>query len=82
MRSVAADPRVVLVPGGFTGAWMWTDVAALLEAEGIEAVAVELPTIGEDSVGADFYADARAVRERLDRLLPPVVLWATPMAGL
>jgi hypothetical protein len=41
---------------------MWTDVAALLETGGIEAVTVELPTIGEQYIGADFYADARASR--------------------
>src|SRR5215216_391966 len=51
---MAADPRLVLVPGGFTGAWMWADVVGLLEREGIEGLAVELPTIGEDAAGADF----------------------------
>jgi pimeloyl-ACP methyl ester carboxylesterase len=82
MRTVAAaDPRIVLVPGGFTGAWMWADVGRLLKKEGIEAVAVELPTIGEESAGADFYADARAVRELLDRLEPPVVLCGHSYGG-
>jgi pimeloyl-ACP methyl ester carboxylesterase len=82
MRNVAAgDPRIVLVPGGFTGAWMWTDVVALLEGEGIEALAVELPTIGEDSAGADFYADARAVRQLLDRLEPPILLCGHSYGG-
>jgi pimeloyl-ACP methyl ester carboxylesterase len=82
MRNVAvADPRVVLVPGGFTGAWMWADVAALLEGEGIEALTVELPTIGEDAAGADFYADARAVRGVLDRLDPPVLLCGHSYGG-
>jgi pimeloyl-ACP methyl ester carboxylesterase len=81
MRKVVADARIVLVPGGFTGAWMWADVAALLEDEGIEAIAVELPTIGEDSAGADFYADARVVRELLDRLEPPVVLCGHSYGG-
>jgi pimeloyl-ACP methyl ester carboxylesterase len=60
---------------------MWTDVAAMLEEEGIEAVTVELPTIGEDSAGADFYADARAVRELLDRLEPPVLLCGHSYGG-
>jgi pimeloyl-ACP methyl ester carboxylesterase len=81
MRKVVADPRIVLVPGGFTGGWMWADVVALLEGEGIEAITVELPTIGEDSAGADFYADARAVRELLDRLEPPVVLCGHSYGG-
>jgi len=81
MRNVAADPRIVLVPGGFTGAWMWADVAALLDGEGMEALAVELPTIGDDSAGADFYADARLVRERLDRSTPRSSSAATRMEG-
>jgi pimeloyl-ACP methyl ester carboxylesterase len=81
MYVAASDARIVLVPGGFTGAWMWADVATLLEAHGIEAVTVELPTIGEQSAGADFYADARAVRELLDRLEPPVLLCGHSYGG-
>ncbi|TMB87848.1 MAG: alpha/beta hydrolase [Chloroflexi bacterium] len=81
MHVAVRDPRIVLVPGGFTGAWMWADVAALLEAGGIEAVTVELPTIEEQSAGADFYADARAVRELLDRLEPPVLLCGHSYGG-
>src|SRR5206468_815269 len=80
-ESVSADPRIVLVPGGFTGAWMWADVVALLKREGIEALAVELPTIGEESAGADFYADAASVREVIDRLEPPVLLCGHSYGG-
>lgn len=76
-----AGTTVVLVPGGFTGAWMWADAAALLEREHIDVVTLELPTIGPDSAGADFYADVRAVREALDRLDPPVVLCGHSYAG-
>ncbi|MGH2979000.1 MAG: alpha/beta fold hydrolase [Solirubrobacterales bacterium] len=75
------DPRIVLVPGGFTGAWMWADVVALLKREGIEALAVELPTIGDGSAGADFYADAESVRELLDRLDPPALLCGHSYGG-
>lgn len=74
--------RVVLVPGGFTGAWMWADVVALLEREGIEAIAVELPTIGEGSTAADLHADARSVRLVLDRLGPPVLLCGHSYGGV
>src|SRR5919204_3284085 len=81
MICVAANPRIVLVPGGFTGAWMWADVVALLERDRIEAVTVELPTIGEGSAGADFYADAASVRELLDRFAPPVVLCGHSYGG-
>lgn len=78
---MAADPRIVLVPGGFTGAWMWADVVALLRRDGVEAIAVELPTIGEDAAGVDFHADVQAVRELLDRLEPPVVLCGHSYGG-
>jgi pimeloyl-ACP methyl ester carboxylesterase len=81
IKCVPADPRIVLVPGGFTGAWMWADVVALLEREGLEALAVELPTIGDVSAGADFYADAARVRAVLDRLGPPVVLCGHSYGG-
>lgn len=76
-----AEPAVVLVPGGFTGAWMWSDVVALLKQERIEAIAVELPSIGDNSGGADFYADARSVRQVLDRLEPPVLLCGHSYGG-
>jgi pimeloyl-ACP methyl ester carboxylesterase len=81
MYVAAGDARIVLVPGGFTGAWMWADVADLLGTAGIEAVTVVLPTIGEQSAGADFYADARAVRELLARLEPPVLLCGHSYGG-
>ncbi len=76
-----AGATVVLVPGGFTGAWMWADVAALRERQGLDFVPLELPTIGEASAGSDFYADARAVREALDGLEPPVLLCGHSYAG-
>lgn len=60
---------------------MWADVVAMLEREGILALAVELPTVGEGSAQADFYADARAVRQVLDRLEGPVVLCGHSYGG-
>jgi pimeloyl-ACP methyl ester carboxylesterase len=76
-----AGPTVVLVPGGFTGAWMWADVVALLRDDGIHSVAIELPSIGEGATEADFYADAKAVRDLLDRLAPPVLLCGHSYGG-
>jgi len=81
MKGVTAGPRIVLVPGGFTGAWMWVDVVALLARKGIEALAVEMPTSREESAGADFDADAASVRKFLDRLEPPVVLCGHSYGG-
>jgi pimeloyl-ACP methyl ester carboxylesterase len=49
--------RFVLIPGAGGVAWYWGRVAALLEAEGHEAIAVDLP--GDDeSAGLAEYADA------------------------
>ncbi len=81
MRTVVAGSRIVLMPGGFTGAWMWADVVALLEREGIEALAVELPAIGEDAAGADFYAAAASVRDMLDQLGGAVLLCGHSYGG-
>jgi pimeloyl-ACP methyl ester carboxylesterase len=48
--------RFVLIPGAGGVAWYWGRVAALLEAAGHEAIAVDLP--GDDeSVGLAEYAD-------------------------
>ncbi|GGS29471.1 alpha/beta fold hydrolase [Actinokineospora fastidiosa] len=74
-------PAVVLVPGAFTGAWMWADVAAGLRRRGIAASAIDLPSIGPDAGDAGFAADVRAVRRALDRLEPPVLLCGHSYGG-
>lgn len=74
-------PAVVLVPGGFTGAWMWADVVDLLRDRGIGAVALDLPTMGPRGAHADFGADVRAVRDALDRLGSPVLLCGHSYGG-
>lgn len=79
----AGRATVVLVHGGFLGAWVWADVVAALAAEGIRAVALDLPSIATDASGdvGDLYADARAVRQLLDEAQPPVVLCGHSAAG-
>ncbi|MGX7826283.1 alpha/beta fold hydrolase [Actinokineospora sp. 24-640] len=74
-------PTVVLVPGGFTGAWMWADVVGLLRDRRVAAVALDLPTMGPRAAHADFSADVRAVRGALDRLEPPVLLCGHSYGG-
>lgn len=76
-----SDPTVVLVPGGFTGGWMWSDVAAFLDREGVEVIVAELPSIGEDAIDADLYVDAQVVRELLDQLKAPVLLCGHSYGG-
>ena len=41
--------RFVLVHGSWQGAWCWRQVASLLEAQGHEAVAIDLPGHSQDS---------------------------------
>lgn len=67
---------VVLVHGGFLGAWVWADIVTALEAQGIRAVALDLPSVAADGEGdvGDFYGDANAVRQVLDDTEPPVLL--------
>src|SRR5687767_9189364 len=72
---------IVLVPGGFTGSWMWSDVVALLEQDGLEVIAPDLPSIGPNAGSADFYADVLVVRELLDSLTAPVLLCGHSYGG-
>lgn len=73
---------VVLVPGGFCGPWIWSDVVTLLEQEGLQTRAVPLTSMGDDGEAlGDLYSDARAVRDVLDRLEPPVLLCGHSYGG-
>jgi pimeloyl-ACP methyl ester carboxylesterase len=58
---------VVLVHGGWHGAWCWERVVDRLSASGVRALAVDLPGHGAD-VGAlgDLHSDADRVRDVLD----------------
>lgn len=74
------SPTVLLVHGGFLGAWVWADVVVALEEAGIRAVTLDLPSVGPQADG-DMYADAGAVRELLESLDPPVLLCGHSAAG-
>ncbi len=75
-------PTVVLVPGGFIGVWMWSEVVGLLERDGIAAVAVPLTSVGEDgAVLGDLYDDVEALRRSLDQVEPPVLLCGHSYGG-
>ncbi|PKB71376.1 MAG: hypothetical protein BZY87_05845 [SAR202 cluster bacterium Io17-Chloro-G6] len=77
----------VLVHGASHGSWCWDKVVPLLEAQGHEAVAVDLPgnTYGEFDIPAarvtlDTYANH--VCKILDQLKEPVVLVGHSLGGL
>ena len=77
----------VLVHGASHGSWCWDKVVPLLEAQGSEAVAVDLPgnTYGEFDIPAaqvtlDTYA--KHVCKVLDQLEEPVILVGHSLGGL
>jgi len=71
---MADTTRVVLVHGGWHGAWCWERVMPLLDAAGVEATAIDLPFTGLEG-------DTTAVRAVLDRLEGPAVLCGHSYGG-
>ena len=83
VRGMADAATVVLVHGAWHGAWCWDEVVAMLEDDGVTAVAVDLPGHGEsgDPFG-DLHDDAAAVRRAIDGLGgAPVVLCGHSYGG-
>lgn len=75
---------LVLIHGGWHGAWCWEKVAPLLEQGGHEVVALDLPGHGEDRTPAvevtlEGYTDR--VVETLDAMPEPVVLVGHSLGG-
>jgi pimeloyl-ACP methyl ester carboxylesterase len=73
--------RAVFIHGSCVrdGAWWWSRVAAILRGEGVDSVAVPLPSCGETDAepGADgpaLDADVEEVRRVLSRVGPAVVV--------
>lgn len=77
----SSSSPVLLVPGAFTGAWMWAGVIDRLTAAGVQATVVELPTIGEGSGDEDFSSDVEALRAALGDLVAPAVVCAHSYGG-
>jgi pimeloyl-ACP methyl ester carboxylesterase len=75
---------LVLIHGGWHGAWCWDKVTPLLAQAGHEVVALDLPGHGEDRTPAgevtlEGYADR--VVETIDALPEPVVLVGHSLSG-
>src|SRR3954471_17117003 len=69
------DASIVLVHGAWHGAWCWDQLLPLLDAAGVEAVALDLPGHGGSAEPfGDLHADADSVRHFLDDGEGPVVL--------
>jgi pimeloyl-ACP methyl ester carboxylesterase len=74
---------IVLVHGAWGGSWCWERVVPLLEARGLDVVALDLPSVGADAAYAGGLAeDAAAVRAVLDRSTGPHVLCGHSYGGM
>ena len=67
--------NVVLIHGGWHGAWMWRDVAAALDSQGHAATAVDLPFTG-------FADDVAAARRAIEKAGTGAVVCAHSYGGL
>jgi pimeloyl-ACP methyl ester carboxylesterase len=77
-------PTLLLVHGGWSGAWMWQPLLRALDAQGPKVDVIDrLPSVGEDvSRLGGLHDDADAVRERLDAIGSPVVLCGHSYGGM
>jgi pimeloyl-ACP methyl ester carboxylesterase len=72
---------IVLVPGAWSGAWIWEPVGTELGRRGLAHRAVDLVTVGEDAAGRDVRDDARHVRSVVEELDGPVILVGNSYGG-
>jgi pimeloyl-ACP methyl ester carboxylesterase len=79
MRAMSQQSTVVLVHGAWHGAWCWDEVVSRLSGDGLDVVAVDLPSV---AAGGDLYDDARAVRRVLDDIPGDKVLVGHSYGGL
>lgn len=74
---------VVLVHGAWHGSWCWSDLVPALEAHGLAAVTVDLPSSGPDVTAlGDLDADVAAVTAVLDAVPGPKILLGHSYGGL
>ena len=72
---------IVLVPGAWSGAWMWGPVEAELDARGLAYRSVDHPSIGPDAKGKDVHDDARNVRSIAEAIDGAVILVGNSYGG-
>ena len=74
---------VVLVHGAWGGSWVWERVVPLLEARGVHALTVDLPSVDCDPAHpAGLAADAAAVERVLDGAAGPFVVCGHSYGGM
>ena len=72
---------IVLVPGAWSGRWIWAPVEQELDARGVAYRSVDHPSIGKDAAGKDVHDDARNVRTVIEEIGGPVVLVGNSYGG-
>lgn len=72
---------IVLVPGAWSGAWIWEPLGRELDQRGLTHRAVDLVTVGDGSAGLDVRDDAAHVRQVVDEIATPVVLVGNSYGG-
>jgi pimeloyl-ACP methyl ester carboxylesterase len=78
----ASRPVLLLVHGGWLGAWSWEQVQAELTARGWEVQTVDLPSVGDlEEPRSGLHDDADVVRKRIKEIGRPVVLVAHSYGG-
>ena len=72
---------ILLVPGAWSGAWIWKPLARELDERGLDYRAVDLVTVGKGAAGLDMRDDAKHVRAVVDDVGGDVVLVGNSYGG-
>jgi len=72
---------IVLVPGAWSGTWIWSPLSDELTKRGVAHQAVDLVTVGDGGAGLDVRDDAVHVRSVVDGIGGPVVLVGNSYGG-
>lgn len=79
----ANTPTLVLVHGGWGGAWNWEKVSPLLDSRGIVTRTLDLPSVSEAPAQLkDLHDDADWVRAVVDDIQGPVVVCGSSYGGI
>lgn len=79
-----SEAKLLLVHGGWAGAWVWEPLLEPLRRREIDAEAIErLPSVGDDPAAlGDLDDDADHLRAAIDRIEMPVVLCGQSYGGM
>ena len=72
---------IVLVPGAWSGTWIWGPVERELEGRGLACRSVDHPSVGAGAHGKDVHDDAANVRAVVDEIGGPVILVGNSYGG-